>query len=70
VPLRSNGASIIEAPHNNRGLVLTYIGGPWFVIRFSLGELKGAVQNYPAVELKRGGLSSDLQDEDFAMTIE
>ena len=65
--LRANGASIIEAPIGNQGLSYTYIGGPWFVIRFRLGQINGVVQNYPAMD--RTKMNGDMQPEDFVLTI-
>jgi|SRR5512146_2498866 hypothetical protein len=65
--LRANGATIIEAPIGNQGLSYTYIGGPWFVIRFRLGQINGVIQNYPARDLNK--MSGDLQSEDFVLEI-
>ena len=67
--LRTNGATIIDAPHNHTGLVYTYVGGPWFVIRFKIWQIQGTVQNYPAKELDHGRMAGDLEPVDFVLTI-
>lgn len=68
--LRANGAKIIEAPKGNVGLVYTYIGGPWYVIRFRIGNIGASFQNYPAAELKSGSVYPGFDPQDFVLRIE
>jgi hypothetical protein len=67
--LKANGAEIIDAPRGNLGLVFAYVGGPFFVIEFRMGQLHCSIQNHMAAELESGGLDSEMEQEDFILTI-
>jgi hypothetical protein len=68
--LRANGAQIIDAPRGNVGLGFAFVGGPFFVIEFRMGQLHCSFQNRMAKELGSGGLSEAMQQEDFVLRIE
>jgi hypothetical protein len=68
--LRNNGAEILEAPRGNVGLLYAFVGGPFFVIKFRMGQMHCSIQNYMAAELKSGGLSAEMEQEDFVLRIE
>jgi hypothetical protein len=68
--LRANGATIIEGPEGDVGLVYTYIGGPFFVIRFRLKRYRGTIQNFMANPDDLAKMTQDVMPEDFLLTVD
>ena len=59
--LKANGAEIIDAPRGNMGLLFAYVGGPFYVIEFRMGQLRCSIRNTMAAELASGGLTSAIR---------
>jgi hypothetical protein len=68
--LRANGAEIIDAPRGNIGLIFAYVGGPFYVIEFRMGQLRCSIRNTMAAELASHGLTPEMQQEDFILHVE
>ncbi len=68
--LRANGAVIIDAPRGNVGLLYAYVGGPFFLIEFRMGQLHCSIRNTMAAELSSGGLGSEMVQEDFVLHVQ
>jgi hypothetical protein len=43
--MNAAGIQVLSAPRGAQGLIYSYIGGPFFIIRFQVGSRRGSIQN-------------------------
>jgi hypothetical protein len=68
--LRAHRAEIIDAPRGNVGLGYAFVGGPYFVIAFRMGQIQYCIQNYMALEVSTHQLSDVMEQQDFVLRVQ
>lgn len=67
--LRNAGLEILQAPSSSRDLIASYIGGPFFVIKFSDGRHTGLITNRLSRDYPQQ-VDSGWTGEDFVLFYE